>query len=135
MGIFGRIRRWFTGRPAGRTPTTPLSPIPAPSSFGQPQDSPDWGRAFGADTEGTTVSNDGYNFSWYIAGYKPIRGERENLEDDPSRILTDRELRNADYIVVHFSGAAGYRTFTSGPWDDWEDLWAMIGDFYDVYAA
>lgn len=84
---------------------------------------------------GYTISNDGYDFGWYVAGYKAIRGEREDLEQEPSRVLTDKELRNADYLVIYFTGGAGYRTFTSGPWDDWEELWVDIADFYDVYAG
>ncbi len=83
---------------------------------------------------GWTSSNAGYDFGWYVAGYKSIRGEREDLEQDPGRVLTDRELRSADTLVIYFTGGVGYKTFTSGPWDDWEHLWSEIGDFYDVYS-
>jgi len=96
-------------------------------------DRPQYGEGFSSSDVGHSTSNDGYEFDWYIAGYKPIHGEREDLEKQPDRVLTDRELASADYVVVYFSGGAGYKTFTSGPWDDWDELWHDLGDFYDVY--
>lgn len=119
--------------PGGRThrSTPPAAPRGQPSVT--PADSPAWGTGFGSDSEGFALSNDGYDFAWYVAGYKAIHGEREDLETEPGRILTDGELARADYVVIKFSGAAGYKTFTSGPWEDWEDLWNHIADFYDVY--
>lgn len=128
VGFFSRIRSFF--RRGNDTPPA-AAPIDAPIS--EPDDSPDWGRAFGAGDEGWTVSNDGYDFGWYLAGYKAIGGEREDLEQDPGRVLTDRELAHADYVVVHFTGGI-YKTFTSGPWQDWEELWIEIADFYDIYG-
>lgn len=133
MGFFGRLRNALPSWLGGSSRSSERD-SPAPPSPSEPADSPDWGRAFGSGDEAFSMSNAGHDFSWYIAGYKAIHGEREDLEKEPDRVLTDRELRNADYVVVKFSGAAGYRTFTSGPWDDWEDLWTDLGDFYDVYG-
>lgn len=77
------------------------------------------------------MSNDGHEFSFYIAGYTPIGGDRENLETQPDRVLTDSELQNADVLVVHMSGI-GYKVW-AGPWNDWDMLYDEIGEFYDTY--
>lgn len=95
------------------------------------EDAPDWGQGFSSDKVGWTVSNRGHNFGFTIAGYTPIGGDRQNLEAEPHRVLTDEELMNADTLVVHFMDAHGYKTFAGGPWEDWEELWADIGEWYD----
>lgn len=95
---------------------------------------PDWGEGFPASEVGLSLSNRGHEMGWYIAGYKEIGGERQDLENESSRVLTDAELQNADYLVVHFvNDPLGYKTFTSGPWEDWEELWIDMVEFYDEY--
>ena len=97
-------------------------------------DSPDWGKGFSSSHEASTISNNGHEFAFYLAGYYPIRGDREDLEKEPDRILTERELQSTDALVIHFTGI-GYKTFASGPWEDWEELWEDLQDFYDVYES
>lgn len=129
MGFWGKVREtiggWFGGSESSGTNEPVDSPV----------DSPDWGREFGSDELAYTLSNDGYEFGWSIAGYKAIGSEREDLEKEPSRVLTDAELQTADYLVVYFTGGVGYKTFTGGPWEDWEELWSEIADFYDIYEG
>lgn len=95
-------------------------------------DSPQWGREFGSDSTAQILSNEGTEFTWYIAGWKEIGSERENLEDQPHKVLSDEDLHNADYVVVWMDGV-GYRVFTDGPWDDWDDLYDGIAGFYTQY--
>jgi hypothetical protein len=129
MGFWKRVldvvRRPFTG---GRS-----SPPPAPPPAFTPDDSPDWGRPVSADSEAWTTSNNGHDFSFSVVGWKEIQGPREDLEKDPARTLTDAELRRADYVVVHFSGAMGYKVI-GGPWEDWEDFWDDVASYYDIYG-
>lgn len=130
MGFWGRIRKAVTR--VFRAERKP-SPPPTPPPVAAPDDSPDWGQPFSSSYDGWTSSNAGYDFSWSVAGWRPIGGEREDLEDEPNRILTDAELQNADYLVVRFSGAVGYKVI-GGVWDDWEDLWHDVESFYDMYS-
>ena len=95
--------------------------------------SDDYGIGFSNRDFAHVLSNDGDEFGWRIAAYTPIGGERVNLEQNQDRILTDEELQNADVIVVQFDDGR-YKTFTNGPWDDWEDLYDEIADWYDVVS-
>jgi len=89
-----------------------------------------FGQSFDANHRGHLIDKDGDSVSWYIAGYTPIGGERQNLEDDPDRVLSDSELRRADLLVVHFSGSTGYKTIP-GVFDDWDMLWLDIAYFLE----
>lgn len=95
------------------------------------ENSPDWGKGFSSSEMAWTQSNEGHEFGFTIAAYTAIGGERQDLEKEPDRVLTDYELQHADTVVVHFSDAHGYKTFTGGPWDDWEEFWADIVEWYD----
>lgn len=105
---------------------------PKRTGFSMVKNSDEYGSPFSFNEEAVSLSAEGKEFSWAIAAYTPIHGDRENLEATPDRVLTDRELSNADTIVVRF-GDGEYRTFASGPWEDWEQLWDDIMDWYDEY--
>lgn len=96
-------------------------------------DKPDsgWGKGFPSSGVGTGMTGDGREIGFSIAGYKPIGGDRQNMEDQPNRVLTDSELRSADTVVVKFTDGTGYKTFASGPWEDWDELWDDIMDWYE----
>lgn len=82
------------------------------------------------------LSSDGAEFSWTLAAYTPIHGERMNLEQNRDYQLTNADLRTADTVVVHFQSghmAGEYRMFTNGPWDDWADFYDSIAEWYDEY--
>lgn len=125
MGLWNRltnrVKTWFS------SPSRPAPPPPEPD-HGVPYHP--WGEPFGAAFAADTQSNAGADFSWYVAAYTPRGGKRENLEADPDRALTDRELRNADTLVIFFSGSIGYITM-GGPWDDWDELWSDMASRYD----
>lgn len=130
MGLFRRIISRITGGLVSPEPPR-RSRAPEPPSYERDTShTSGWGVGFGASHEVDTVSNDGYDFSWHVAGWKPIGGTREDLEDQPNRVLTDKELSNADYLVVHFSGPIGY-VVIGGTWDSWDDVFDDVAARYD----
>lgn len=115
--------------PPRPSPPPPSSP-PPPVEYGNGDDW-EWGEPFSVSGgPGEALSNKDTEFEWHLAGWKPDHGERVDLEDDPTRVLTDRELQHADYVVLWFSGPIGYQTITDS-FDDWNELWDYVAGYYD----